>query len=101
MRMTACPKIKNYRNPAYLKFIRSKPCINCGIGDTAQAHHESFKQSGMGTKGPDIWTLPLCAQCHGVRHQIGFESFWQSACLDIKLEMLKLINEFLSLNKGR
>lgn len=100
-KILAMPKIKNYRNPAYLKFIRSKRCIVCNQADKIHAHHEGFKQSGTGTKPPDVWTLPLCWKCHRLRHDKGFASFWQPINLDIRMEMLKFINEFLYLNEGK
>lgn len=97
--MTPDPKIKPYQSEAYKKFIRSKRCIVCDHNDKIHAHHESFRQSGTGTKPPDVWTLPLCWICHKSRHDKGFASFWQPVNMDIKLEMLRLINEFL--NKGK
>jgi len=95
------PKIPNYQNPRYRRFIRTKPCLVCSHGKPVQCHHEAFKLKGVGMRGPDIWTLALCAECHGSRHRIGFDTFWESANLNPMYEIMKLNNEFFSLNKGK
>lgn len=95
------PKIKNYKNERYLSFIRKKSCLVCTFGKPVQPHHEAFKLKGMGMRGPDIWTLHLCDECHKSRHRLGFKSFWETANLDPMYEIMKLNNEFFSLNKGK
>ena len=95
------PKIKNYRNPRYREFIRSKPCLICGSRSQVTWHHEAFKLKGTGMKGPDIWTVPLCDECHKSRNRLGFDSFWEAANLNPMYEIMKLNNEFFSLNKGK
>ena len=56
------PKIKPYRNPAYLAFIRTLDCCECGYPAqlyNTEAHH--VITGGMGTKGPDNIVVPLCS----------------------------------------
>ena len=101
---TPDPKTPNYQNPRYRKFVRSKACIICSHGKPVQCHHEAFGQKGVGMRGPDLWTLPLCNECHGSRHRLGFHSFWETAkykTSDVMYEIMKLNNEFFSLNKGK
>lgn len=99
--MNSDPKIKNYRNPRYRKFIRSKLCLICSSKSQVTWHHEAFTLKGTGIKGPDIWTVPLCPNCHSVRNRLGFDSFWEASNLNPMYEIMKLNNEFFSLNKGK
>lgn len=54
-------KIRPYRNPAYLAFIRTLDCCECQypayLGNI-EAHH--VITGGTSTKGPDNITVPLC-----------------------------------------
>ena len=80
-----------YRSDPYLSFIRTKPCLVCGNSETVP-HHEPLKQAGKGIKAPDSQTIPLCAKCHHMRHQIG-ASFFES--VDIKMEIIRLLTKYL------
>lgn len=93
--MRMITKNKPYRSEKYKAFIRTKRCLVCSHNDKIQAHHESFGQSGMASKPSDLWTVPLCWVCHRMRHDKGFKSFWEPLNVDIKLEMLKLINAYM------
>lgn len=48
----------------------------------------------MGSKASDLWTIPLCTDCHLQEHNQGHETFWEG--YDLKLECLKLINEYFT-----
>jgi len=86
-------KIKPYRSKEYLAFVRRHPCIKCSHTPSESAH-QAFGYGGMGTKGPDIWAVPLCNDCHNNgEHQYGEKTFLGD--LDLKLICLRLINEFL------
>ena len=61
-------------NKKYLDYIRSLPCEVCG--KMAIAHHEQITGRGMGTKCSDYETIPLCNDCHRLRHNRGKYSFW-------------------------
>lgn len=67
----------------HLKFIRSLPCIVCGDDTTTEAAHIRLaceeigkRYVGKGEKPDDIWTLPLCGECHRAQHHIGELTFW-------------------------
>ena len=92
--MTPCPKDKTWRSEAYLKFIRSKPCLACGAG--AQAHHEPLGNSGMAMKAPDSHAVPLCATCHNDRHHMGFIRFWGDRNICPEMEIIRLLTEYLA-----
>lgn len=94
--MTPHPKMLPARSNRYRKFIRSKPCLFCGSRVNVHAAHQAFGFGGMATKSSDLWTLPACAECHiDGEHRYGEKTFWEG--YDLKLECLKLINEFFSL----
>lgn len=62
------------KDPEYLRFIRSQPCLICSRRGLIQlsetnAHHHGPR--GLGQKVPDRHTLPLC---HVEHHQYGKES---------------------------
>jgi len=54
--------LKPERNAAYLKFIRSFPCVVCGGWRWIEAAH--FTAHGLGQKASDLGALPLCRHDH-------------------------------------
>lgn len=76
------------RDPQHLTFIRSLPCVICGsVDDQIHAAHiraaairYGKRQTGMGEKPDDRWTLPLCAAHHvfgrDAVHKDGDEVRW-------------------------
>lgn len=46
----------------YLKHIRKLTCIRCGHKG-GEAHHIK-RNSGLGKKNPDWFTIPICEKCH-------------------------------------
>ena len=70
------------------RFIHSKYCIVCGKYGVDQAHIRSInldwnKQiTGMGKKPSDLWTLPLCRNCHTEQHKMNELKFWEMHGID-------------------
>tara|TARA_R100001132_G_C3217351_1_gene57509 strand:- start:51 stop:341 length:291 start_codon:yes stop_codon:yes gene_type:complete len=65
-----------YRSQAYLKHIRSYPCLVCG-GFGEHAHHlRHAERRGWGTKNSDEFAVSLCAEHHMECHTKGDESLW-------------------------
>ncbi len=74
--------------PAFLAFLRRKPCVACGAPAPSQAAHVRFSDAatghvnpGVGAKPDDRRAVPLCASCHldapDSQHRIGDErKFW-------------------------
>jgi hypothetical protein len=58
-----------FRSPAYLKFVRSHPCVFCAA-PAERAHHFDKRHGGGGTavKPHDTFTVPLCAVHHDAVH---------------------------------
>ena len=78
--------MKRVKSEAYLKFIRSLPCLLCGDNTSVEAAHIRFgdiragkRPTGMGEKPDDRWTLPLCKRHHDEQHKRGERLFWTQA----------------------
>ncbi len=76
--------LKALRNPKYLKFVRSRPCIVTGTeGDNVIAHHvRCLGGGGMGLKPADYLCIPLDAEEHARLHAMGEDLYWQRKGID-------------------
>jgi hypothetical protein len=101
-------KVKTYfkekpeRNEKYKSWIRSKPCLKCGIHPYESittglplgidAHHENKKGYGTtGGKCSDKRAVPLCSNsCHTFypdsRHETSKEEFWGKIDIEAKIK---------------
>lgn len=72
--MTVKSYKKEERDEGYLEYIRTRPCIICGIQHRSEAHHiRDVRTAGMGIKSPDWYSIPLCHKCHmNIAHGSGF-----------------------------
>lgn len=63
------------RDAEYLDYVRTLPCICCGIQHRSEAHHlKDNRLGGISQKSPDWAAMPLCHNCHlGIAHGIGFK----------------------------
>lgn len=57
-------------DPAYLAFVRTRPCCACGAPPPSHAHHKTLGGRGKGQKAPDRETLPFCFSCHDEFHGV-------------------------------
>ena len=48
------------RNPRYLAWIRTLPCLICGARRSIEASHTG--PHGLGQKSPDSSAIPLCTK---------------------------------------
>ena len=72
------------REPKYLKWIRTQPCVVCGVwrrnGAQSEAAHTGRRGAGLAVKADDWDAIPLCAWCHRTKpmayHLIGNEQTW-------------------------
>ena len=67
------PKHMRWKSADYLKFVSEMPCAHCHIKDgTVVAHHLKGRfaplSGGAGVKASDIFTMPLCFECHAKAH---------------------------------
>lgn len=77
---------KNEKDEGYLEYIRTRPCIICGIQHRSEAHHiRDTRTAGMAIKSPDWFTIPLCHRCHmNIAHGVGFKEKMAWLPCDIK-----------------
>ena len=73
------------RDSNYLDYVRTLPCICCGIQHRSEAHHlKDNRLGGISQKSPDWTALPLCHNCHlGIAHGSG----WHEAMKWIPYEL--------------
>lgn len=70
--MTSRSKQRRKQDTAYLAFVRSQPCCDCGARYGVEAHHTGGKaDKAMGRKPPDNLAVPLCRRCHQHFHDKG------------------------------
>lgn len=56
----------------FVQYVKALPCEKCG-GSPCDVHHEPPRSRGATWR--DV--IPLCLECHFVRHQVGEATFWQ------------------------
>lgn len=78
----------------YLDYIRTLPCICCGVQHRSEAHHlKDNRLGGISQKSPDWAAMPLCHNCHlGVAHGTGFKEAmgWLPVPLDVFVRLCYL-----------
>ncbi len=77
--------MKPVRNPKYLAWIRTQPCLVCGSRRWVEAAHTG--PHGLGQKSPDTSAVPLCARHHRTGndsyHRLGPRKFCDRHNLDL------------------
>lgn len=87
-----CPKPVAIRDKGHLRFIRSLPCIVCGISPCDAAHISLGNNTkGMGRKTDDCYTVPLCHKHHMEQHSIPEREWWQKFGFDDPNELALLL----------
>lgn len=86
------PKIE--RSQDYMAYIRTLPCLACGItGETINAHH--IYSEALSLKCSDFLTIPICYIHHvggnDAIHKIGTKNF----CVKFNLHLYKQISQLL------
>jgi len=73
------------RDPRYLAWIRTLPCVVCGSSRGIEASHTGPR--GLGQKSPDSSAIPLCFNHHRTGresyHKLGARRFAEVHNLDI------------------
>lgn len=72
----ASPKAEIVRSSRHLTFIRSLQCVKCQIHPCQAAHIRKGTGAGVSMKPSDVYTVPLCPDCHHYQHQVGEVTFW-------------------------
>ena len=92
--------ISPHRSAKHLRFVRSGRCAFC-LHPASEAHHVSRKSGGggVGLKGCDLLTVPLCVSHHRELHKRGEihpygpvetrEILWKSVALTLRDRVLE------------
>ena len=74
------------RDPKYLAWIRTLPCVICAIRRHIEAAHTG--PHGLGRKSPDRSAVPLCARHHRTGddsyHSLGSRAFQRHHDIDLR-----------------
>ena len=80
------------RDPKYLSWIRTQPCIVCGVQRGIEASHTG--PHGLGQKSTDKSAIPLCHRHHRTGrdsyHRLGPRKFSEVHGLDIPATVRRL-----------
>jgi len=88
-------KLKVYKNPTYLGYIRTLPCCVCRRSDVEPHHADT---GGVGMKCSDTRAIPLCHKCHMECHSLGRDTFQERNNVNFKTVQIKCLEGFV--NKG-
>ena len=90
--MTKLRTARPVRNPRYLAWIRTLPCLVCGVRRGIEASHTG--PHGLGQKSPDTSAVPLCTSHHRTGrdsyHRLGPRKFAELHNLDISAIVSRL-----------
>ena len=80
----------------YLKYIKSQPCLICGLTPVDPDHLEAI---GMGNNRKnqtpkDFSCIPLCRWHHRDRHRMGTIDFCKHYRIDVWKEAFKLLRRY-------
>jgi len=80
------------RDPKYLAWIRTHPCVVCGVNRGIEASHTG--PHGLGQKSPDTSAIPLCHRHHRTGkdsyHRLGPRRFSEVHNLNIQALVRRL-----------
>lgn len=95
----ASPKPILDRDPQYLEFVRSFPCIVCKAKEAVHAHH--VDTGGLGVKGSDFSSVPLCHLHHtggdASIHKLGIEEFEKLHSINLQRVQIQLLRAYVRL----
>jgi len=84
--------VKPIRNPRYLQWIRSLPCVVCRTNRAVEAAHTG--PHGLGQKSSDLSAIPLCGRHHRTGddsyHNLGPRKFAEVHQLNIRAIVARL-----------
>lgn len=83
------------KDPAYLRFVRSLPCVACGGTRSIEVMHVGPR--GLGQKVDDKDGLPGCRWCHKELHQVGPVAFCEKYVLAFPA-LIRKLNDFYDAN---
>lgn len=95
--MNAIPRFKEpHEDAKRLAFIRTLPCVVCFAPPPSEAAHLRLGLAGgIGMKPRDLWTVPLCHQCHARSHRgAGEVAFWREEINNSKPLLVSILRGY-------
>ena len=84
-------------NKDYLKYIKSKNCLVCGVSPVDPDHLEHLGMGGANKGGlKDYSCVPLCRMHHRFRHDGGTEKFERRYKINLWKEAFYLLREYFA-----
>jgi hypothetical protein len=86
-------KPKRYESEAFLRFVRTQPCVVCESANYGEvdAHHVETRGSG----GSDLSAIPLCRMHHTEIHMVGVDTFARRHRVFYDQVKLQLLDKFI------
>ena len=85
------------RDEAYKDWIRTLPCVGCGVRGRSEAAHTG-SDGGMSMKSSDYSCVPICADCHtqapGAYHRVGKRGFERAHRISFRALVAELNEEW-------
>jgi len=93
------PKTKIERSLGYLDYLHGFPCMICNK-TPVDAHH--VEKAGVGLKGSDYISVPLCREHHDQIEELGCDSFERLHVVDFYEYICKYLTTYIQLlEQGR
>lgn len=106
------PKEEFWRESEYREFVSRRPCARCGRmnpdGLNDPHHERALGGGGTAIKPSDVYLVPLTHDCHVIRdgwkgpvfyneveHQFITEETFYPSFVDVKMLIIKQLNDFL------
>jgi len=89
-------KQKRIHAKNHLAWIRTLPCLITGTQPVEAAHirfadaQYGKRETGMGEKPDDCWTVPLCPEKHREQHSMNEREFWDKHGINVCIVALAL-----------
>jgi len=84
------PKPVPVRDPEYLAWIRTQPCIRCDRHPSEAHHQPAVGHSSVGSKCDDTRAVPLCTDHHAELHRRGRHTFWGNTDVELLISKLQV-----------
>ena len=85
-----------YRSEIYKQWIRLQPCLVCSKTPSEAHHEDCIGVNGTGIKTHDTQCLPLCQECHAMRHHKGKKFFLSAVThIDFEKEIIRHLTRYM------
>ena len=84
-------------NKDYIKYIKSKHCLVCGVSPVDPDHLQTLKMGGENKGGlKDFSCVPICRKHHTERHDLGLRRFEEKHNINLWKEAFYLLRGYFA-----